>query len=127
MINEESRESTSRFCEPKKEKTERSNQKQYFKYNDSPAIENKMKDIVKSEYGSKTDRDGISVSYTNIGEEINKIKSRIQSSEETTRKMEEKYLHNNVADRNYPGKLYNVNDIDEKNARIRKKYIEATE
>ena len=40
--------------------------------------------------------------------------------------MEEKYLHN-VGDRNYPGKLYNVNDIDEKNARIRKKYIEATE
>ena len=36
--------------------------------------------------------------------------------------MEEKYLHT-VADRNYPGKLYNVNDIDEKNARIRKKYI----
>lgn len=32
-----------------------------------------------------------------------------------------------MGDRNYPGKLYNVNDIDEKNARIRKKYIEATE
>ena len=79
MINEESREETSRFYEQKK--VEINNQKQYFKYNDSPAIENKMKDIVKSEYGSKTDRDGVSVSYTNIDEEINKIKSRIQSSE----------------------------------------------
>ena len=48
MIKEESREETSRFCEPKEQKLEKHSKQQYFKYNDSPAIENKMKEIMKS-------------------------------------------------------------------------------
>lgn len=58
---------------------EKNQKRPYFKNNESPAIE-KMKEIMKSEYGSKTDREGVSISYSNIDDEINKIKSRIQSS-----------------------------------------------
>ena len=40
----------------------------------------------------------MTTNYSNIDEEINKIKSRIQCSEQKTKKMEERYLNTSERD-----------------------------
>ena len=71
-----------------------------FKYGfETPS--DSLNDIAKSEYSSMTDRiesRKMTTNYSNIDEEINKIKSRIQCSEQKTKKMEERYLNTTERD-----------------------------